>query len=528
MPNLRSECVPVKFRRPHDLCCQPHQPVLPDSFRAAALPRLFVHPAPPVPHLPSRGGFAGLALPAESETAVFTFYSGSKRRVSAVSARHVLPHPAPLPVFVFLCPTVFFCRGLPYYFRIHAVLEIKMEFPSFADYNGTDTLFENILIKLSKPHRLRTGFPQDRLRDILGAASPALSLGGAADPVHSCVPVSGAAFRPVFPLAADKAASALSAFQHTGKTGGVQRLVRKWPHLLPAGHLLLHIPEGFHINNGFVCPFHIILRQLAFILLPLFRDGVFNVLLLEQKVPCIGDVGQHDLDIGIHPSAPLCRGDPLGGKFTLRFQAGLSVKEVLEDTLYDLGLLRLDHKPIPFPPVAVNSEAPVWDSLLKTFAGPPFHIVADGAALLLRKRCKDGQHQLAVPAHGTDVFLLESHFNAQVFQMPDSVQKVYRVPGKTADGLGQDNIYLPLFAVLHHLPETAAFCRPSAADPVITLCQEQDLKNFIFLLKKQTRASLLKQRHPCSSLSHPILEPSSDMRRPSFRRLCQFTLKTSD
>ncbi len=60
-----------------------------------------------------------------------------------------------------------------------------------------------------------------------------------------------------------------------------------------------------------------------------------------------------------------------------------------------------------------------------------------------------------------------------------------------------------------------------------TLCQEQDLKYFIFL-KKQTRASPLNQGHPCALLFYPTLKPPLDMYRPSFLRLCLSAFKTSD
>ena len=42
-------------------------------------------------------------------------------------------------------------------------------------------------------------------------------------------------------------------------------------------------------------------------------------------------VGKNNLDVGIHPSAAIPRGDTLGGKFSFRFQSGFSIKEVLKN-----------------------------------------------------------------------------------------------------------------------------------------------------------------------------------------------------
>lgn len=258
-----------------------------------------------------------------------------------------------------------------------------------------------------------------------------------------------------------------AAFDFPGKAAGVERLVRKRPQLPAPGHLLLHIVEGRFVDDGLMGILDEVLRQFPFILLPMLRDGVLDVFLLQEQVACVVDVRQDVLDIGIHPSAALPCGDALGGELALCLQAGFPVEEVLEDAPDDGRFLRDDDELVAFPAIAVKTEPAVRDALLEALLYVPFDILADGPALLLRKGCQDGQHKLAVVAECADVFLLEPHLDAYLLQTPDGLEKVHGVPRKPLDGLRQDEVYLAIFGIGQHAVEGVALCRPRAGNAVI-------------------------------------------------------------
>lgn len=52
---------------------------------------------------------------------------------------------------------------------------------------------------------------------------------------------------------------------------------------------------------------HKILRELALVFLPSLGDGIRDIFLLKQQVPCIGDVGEDRLDRRILKQAAIDR-----------------------------------------------------------------------------------------------------------------------------------------------------------------------------------------------------------------------------
>ena len=109
------------------------------------------------------------------------------------------------------------------------------------------------------------------------------------------------------------------------------------------------------------------------------------------------------------------------------------------------------------------------DALFKFLLESPFDIVTDRTAFFLGKGCQDSQHQFSFTAQSMDIFLFEPHFDAQLFQMPDGTQKVYGVAGKTLDGLGQDDVYLPGFGIFQHPQEFLPFLYPCPGNPVVSI-----------------------------------------------------------
>ena len=199
--------------------------------------------------------------------------------------------------------------------------------------------------------------------------------------------------------------------------------------------------------------FNVIFWKFAPVLLPLLEDWIRHIFFLEKHIASICNIGQDNLDVGIHPAAAIPGRDAFGGKFPFCFKPGFSVKEILEDAPDNSRFLGDYYQVIPFPAVPVDTEPTVWVPLLKLFLDAPSDIFTDGAAFFLGKGCQDGHHQLAVTAHGMDILFFKPDFDAQLFQMPDGTQKVYGVTGETLDGFGQDDIYLPGFGIFQHPPE---------------------------------------------------------------------------
>ena len=53
--------------------------------------------------------------------------------------------------------------------------------------------------------------------------------------------------------------------------------------------------------------------------------------------------------------------------------------------------------------------------------------------------------------------------------MPDSTQKVYGIAGKTLDGLGKDDVYLPGFGIFQHPQEFLPLLHPRPGDAIVRI-----------------------------------------------------------
>ncbi len=87
------------------------------------------------------------------------------------------------------------------------------------------------------------------------------------------------------------AVAAIRALDLAGKAADVQALVGKGSELPASGHLVLDVLEGLHVDDGLVGVFDEVLRQLATVLLALLGNRVCDVLLLQEHVPGVGNVG---------------------------------------------------------------------------------------------------------------------------------------------------------------------------------------------------------------------------------------------
>ena len=83
-------------------------------------------------------------------------------------------------------------------------------------------------------------------------------------------------------------------------------------------------------------------------------------------------------------------------------------------------------------------------------ANAPANILTDGFALCLRKGTQKCDKHFAFTVQSVDIFLLENHCDAQLFQCPDIVKAIHCVAGEAGDGLYQYEIDLPFPAQANH------------------------------------------------------------------------------
>ena len=93
--------------------------------------------------------------------------------------------------------------------------------------------------------------------------------------------------------------------------------------------------------------------------------------------------------------------------------------------------------------VAVHKPPVCRFTSLELIAYAPLAVLGHRAALFLRIRRKDGQHQLAVAAQGVDVLFLEVDVHAQCFQLAHRFQQRDRIARKAADALCKHHADLP-------------------------------------------------------------------------------------
>ena len=290
---------------------------------------------------------------------------------------------------------------------------MEVEDALLGDGDHLDLLREGVLVELIEAEHLGAFRPEDALGDLHRLAPAVFLLAGAAHPADQLV-AELRDLRPVLAGVADVALAAFLAFELCREAGDVQALVREGSELPAPCHLVLHVAEGLHVDDGLVGVLDEVLLQLAVVLLALLGDRVGDVLLLQEHVAGVGDVGEDDLDVGVAPFIAALRGDAFRVQLPLRLEAGLPVEEVLEDAPHDGGLLRDDDQLIALPAVAEHPEAPVGDALLHSLADSPFDVVADAFRLRLREGGQKRQHDLAVAGEAVDVLLLELDADAQL------------------------------------------------------------------------------------------------------------------
>lgn len=340
-----------------------------------------------------------------------------------------------------------------------SVFHIKDQNAPLHHDNLFDLREECSFVKGLQPEHRRALLQQHIVREDAFCPAAARTLPGATDPVFVC--------GSMFPKIADVALATDAALDFPREARSVERLVRERAEFLAPRHFLLDVVERRFVDDGFVRVLDEVLRQLAAILAALFRDWVFDVFLLQKQVARVRDVPQDAGDVRIHPAAARPRRDALGGELALRLETRLAVEEVLENAPHDGGFLRHDDERVPFPAVAVDAETTVRDALLETLLHAPLDVFRNAAALLLRERRENREHQLALAAQRADIFLFKIDLDAERFQPPHGLEQVDRVAGEALDGFRQHEVDAPRFARREHFLERFALRRARPRDAVI-------------------------------------------------------------
>ena len=75
-----------------------------------------------------------------------------------------------------------------------------------------------------------------------------------------------------------------------------------------------------------------------------------------------------------------------------------------------------------------------------------------------------GKHELLVAGQRPNAFFLELHLDAELLQPAPRFEEIHRIEGKSADGLGEDNVDPPGLAVGQHSLKLGSAFRAGAGD----------------------------------------------------------------
>ena len=410
------------------------------------------------------------------------FDPGGECRKPSRSPGHEVTHPFPQSALMLIRPAFLFGVGLPLSGGLGAVGQTEDKESVRGDCDALNPFRKDLLVKLIKTENFRGDLLQYLFGNVLRRAESRTDPAGAATPGDITIGVGRGKLCLVAPLIPHIAFAAEPALDLSRKTGDVQALIGQNSEFPPSGDLFLHKLKGLHVYDGLVVVFHIVLRELALVLLVFFGDGIFDEFLLQKQVPRIGDVGEHALDVRVHPRTAVTGFNALRSEFLLRVQAGFAVKEVLIDPLNDGRLFGNRHQFISLPAVAVHPEFPVGYSLFKALSRAPFHILGNAPALLLSEGGQQGKHELAVAGQRPNAFFLELHLDAELLQPAHRFKEIHRIAGKPADGLGEDNVDPPGLAVGQHPLKLGSAFRAGAGDE--SVCVNSGKLPFGILLDK--------------------------------------------
>lgn len=208
---------------------------------------------------------------------------------------------------------------------------------------------------------------------------------------------------------------------------------------------LLDLVEVLHADDPLVRVGDVVGRDGALVLDLLLRDEVWCVDFLEKQVAFVFLVHQHLLDDISVPFSPTKLGlDVLAFQVVLDVRVGAAFQKHLEDQPDGFGFFFNDLDTTVFGS-CVAHEVPIRDAVGAFFVflpDTPFYVFGNAAAFFLRQGGHDGQQQLAFAIKGPDILFLEEDLHVMFFELTNGCQRVDRVSGKPADGLGDDQVDL--------------------------------------------------------------------------------------
>lgn len=238
----------------------------------------------------------------------------------------------------------------------------------------------------------------------------------------------------------------------------------------PANKLGLHFHEEFLRNDGFMIVLDVVLWHRAVVLDTLLGEEVRGVGLLQQGVSDVLLIAENLVD---GAGVPLCFSGT--GENAVRFKPGGNFvhagafKVLPVDAFYDFCLLRINNKMSVFI-LGIAEEAVVIDlhlSLLVAVLQAELHVLRKALAFLLGKTRHDRDQHFALGVHCVDRLLLEVDRDVLVLQLPDVLEAVEGVSGKTADRLRDDHVDVPSHALVDHAVELVTLFGIGAGDAVV-------------------------------------------------------------
>ena len=216
--------------------------------------------------------------------------------------------------------------------------------------------------------------------------------------------------------------------------------------------------------------FHIILRHLALIGLPLFCEEIDREAFLKECSALVFLV----LKDAFH-----CTGLPAlfsrwsRNPICCQLLCNGSRRQPLHESSINLAdndcLLRNDFWKTVCA-FAVTEELLVWEvdlSIRKPLPLPPGHVLRNGAAFFLCQARHDGEQQFALAVKGVDVLFFEVDFYAFFFQFADGNQAVDRVSGEAADRFCDDEVDFAGHGIGDHFIEADAMLGVRAGNALV-------------------------------------------------------------
>lgn len=284
----------------------------------------------------------------------------------------------------------------------------------------------------------------------------------------------------VIPVDAAVKLTAVSAKNHLGKAviAGEGALFpgRAGMDDSPADKLGLHLHEQLFRNDGFVVVLDVVLRNDAIVLDALLRQEVRGVGLLKQGVAHVLLVAENLVDGAGVPFFLARAGEDSvchkpGGYFV---HAGAF--EVLPvDAFYDFCLLWV-YDQVPVLILGVAEKAIVIDvhfSLLETVLKSQLDVLAHGLAFLLGKARHDRKENLSLSVQRVYGLLFKIDRDVLVLELPDVLEAVEGVSGKSTDGFGNNHINRTCHAIFDHAIKFIPLFGIGTGYPIISINSSQ-------------------------------------------------------